>query len=74
MTGRKRVVEMELHSEAFCEVLLLDVICYELSCGRLSPEMEYLFEKHLEVCPDCQKKVAAFNSVLKEDRTVRNFG
>lgn len=55
-------------------MLLLDVIYYELLCGRLSPEMEYLFEKHLEDCPDCKKKIAAFRGVLKEDGTVRNFG
>jgi len=65
---------MELNGGTFCEVLLLDVICYEWNCGRLSPEMEYLFEKHLENCPDCQRKVAAFNSELEEDKTVRNFG
>ena len=65
---------MEFHDGAYCEVLFLDVICYELSCGRLSPEMEYLFEKHLEDCPECQKKVAAFNSILKEETAMRNFG
>ena len=65
---------MEVHDGTYCEVLLLDVICYELRFGRLSPEMEYLFEKHLEVCPECQRKVDAFNRVLKEDSAVRNFG
>ena len=65
---------MEFHGGTYCELLLLDVICYELLNGRLSPEMEYLFEKHLEDCPDCKKKVAAFRDVLKEDGTVRNFG
>ena len=65
---------MEFHGGAYCEMLLLDLICYELRSGRLSPEMEYLFEKHLEDCPDCQRKVADFNRAIKEDRTVRNFG
>jgi hypothetical protein len=65
---------MELHSAVYCEMLLLDLICYELRSGRLSPEMEYLFEKHLEDCLDCKRKVADFNRTIKEDRTVRNFG
>ena len=65
---------MEFYAAAHCEMLLMDVICYELHCGRLSPEMEYLFEKHLEDCPDCQRKVADFNREIKEDCTVRNFG
>lgn len=65
---------MELNGGTFCEVLFLDVIFYEWNFGRLSPEMKYLFEKHLENCPDCQRKVAVFNSDLAEDKAVRNFG
>jgi hypothetical protein len=65
---------MEVHNGAYCDVLFLDVICYELNCGRLSPEMEYIFEKHLEVCPDCRKKVAALNYIMREAKPVRNFG
>lgn len=57
-----------------CDVLLLDLIFYELSCGRLSPEMKYLLERHLEQCPNCRRRIHEFQSILEDDKIVRNFG
>jgi hypothetical protein len=57
-----------------CDVLLLDLICYELSCGRLSPEMKYLLERHMEQCPNCRSRIYGFLNLLEEDKVVRNFG
>jgi hypothetical protein len=61
-------------NEDACDVLLLDLICYELSCGRLSPEMKYLLERHMEQCPNCRRRINGFMDMLQEDKVVRNFG
>jgi predicted anti-sigma-YlaC factor YlaD len=65
---------MELSSRMVCQELLLDLICYEMCRGRLSTEMEYLLEKHLEQCPSCRDRIAAFRKMLQEPMIVRNFG
>lgn len=65
---------MELSHDAVCEEVLLDLLCYEKYCGHLSPEMDYLFERHLEDCPICRKKISAFQCLVEEDEIVRNFG
>jgi predicted anti-sigma-YlaC factor YlaD len=36
--------------------------------------MEYLLEKHLEQCPSCRDRIAAFRKMLQEPMIVRNFG
>jgi hypothetical protein len=65
---------MELPNETVCTELLLDLIYYEILCGRLSSEMEYLFERHLENCPSCRRKILGFNHILHSAETERNFG
>lgn len=65
---------IEVTNNAICEAVLLDVICYEKTCGRLSPEMEYLFERHLEQCPSCRRRILGFRYVLDGNEPVRNFG
>jgi hypothetical protein len=63
------------HSQrAHCKELLLDLLYYEKSCGRLSPETEYLFEKHLEKCPSCRFRIRGFMRLLQGEEIVRNFG
>jgi len=57
-----------------CEELLLDLIFYEIYCRRLSPEMEYLLERHLELCPTCRDRIIGFKSLLPNNEIVRNFG
>jgi hypothetical protein len=61
-------------SEHICMALLLDLICYELCCGRLSPEMKYLLERHIEECPDCRNRLYGFLEILGKDRIIRNYG
>ena len=57
-----------------CHKLLLDLICYEIRSKRLSPEMQYLLDEHLESCPACREKVLAFRRLLPDRNVVRNFG
>ncbi len=61
-------------NEDACGALLMDLICYELRGGRLSPEIKYLFERHLEQCPSCRQRYTGFLDLLEEDNAVRNFG
>jgi hypothetical protein len=70
----RKGVSMELSDKTFCEEILLDVICYEICRGHLSPEMEFIFEEHLERCPNCRHKILAFLRILREEKFVRNFG
>ena len=44
-----------------CVQLLMGVLCYEVSSGRLSGEMQGLLEIHLQSCDQCA--VAARNFV-----------
>lgn len=65
---------MELTHASVCKELLLDLICYEIFRGRLSPEMEHLLEMHIEQCPSCRHRMRAFRALLQEPAIVRNFG
>lgn len=56
----------------FCEELLLDIIYYEIYRGCLSSEMRYIFQKHLEQCPNCRDRYLAFMHIL-QDEPVRGF-
>jgi hypothetical protein len=61
-------------NKAICQDLLLDLICYEIRSRRLSPEMEYILEKHLEQCTSCRCKIHGFQRTIQDARIVRNFG
>jgi hypothetical protein len=65
---------MALAHESMCGNLLLDILFYEKSYGRLSPEMEYLFEQHLKTCSACRHRTLSFQRVLREPIIVRNYG
>ena len=65
---------MEISDERLCKELLLDIIHYEMRCGHVSPEMKYLFEKHLKECPSCRHSILGFQRNLPEAGIVRNFG
>jgi hypothetical protein len=62
------------NADDVCEDLLLDLIGYELCCGRLSPEMKYLLEMHLEQCASCRRRILSYLNLLSEDKAMRNFG
>ena len=72
--SRAKGVVVEFSHETVCKELLLDLICYEISRGRLSPEMEYLLEKHLERCLSCRRGILDFRSLLQKKEVVPNFG
>jgi hypothetical protein len=57
-----------------CESLLLDILFYEQSFRRLSPEMEYLLEQHLNKCPGCRHRMISFKSMLRGPEIARNYG
>jgi hypothetical protein len=57
-----------------CKRLLLDILFYEKSCSRLSPEMDYLLEQHLAKCPGCRHKILSYQRTLMEATMVRNYG
>jgi hypothetical protein len=65
---------MDITDSVGCTELLLDLIYYELVRGRLSSEMEYLFERHLEQCPNCRRRILGFHHILHETEIVRNYG
>ena len=50
------------HSE--CVKVLLDLICYEMYYGRLSPEMKLMLEDHIAKCPYCRKGIHDFMQIL----------
>ena len=47
-----------------CTETLLDLLCYEVCRGKLSPEMEEVFSSHLAECPRCRSKVFGFMEIL----------
>jgi hypothetical protein len=65
---------MDLGHGTACGKLLLDILFYEKSNGRLSPEMEYLLDQHLKKCSRCRHRVLGFQRTLMESTIVRNFG
>ena len=65
---------MEPPHDSVCKELLLDLICYEINRGRLSPEMEYLLERHLEMCLSCRREIHGFQSLLHNTEAVPNYG
>jgi hypothetical protein len=65
---------MEFAHRTVCKKLLLDMLFYEKSSGRLSPEMEYLLDQHLNKCPSCRHRILGFQRTLLEPMIVRNFG
>jgi predicted anti-sigma-YlaC factor YlaD len=65
---------MKPHAHRDCVDLLLDLVIYERYSRRLSPEMAYLFEEHLENCPSCREKILAFRQILEKELVERNFG
>jgi anti-sigma factor RsiW len=65
---------MDLQREPDCTDLLLDLVCYEILSGRLSPEMEDILHHHLNRCPACRRKALSFHQILRGDLTQRNFG
>ena len=65
---------MELSEKMVCTELLLDLISYEKLRGRLSPEMAYLFDRHLEQCTECREKITDFHRTLHGAEIMRNFG
>jgi len=65
---------MKFSDRMLCRELLLSLICYEMFRGHLSPEMERIFEMHLEDCPSCRYKILAFQQMLQEQMIAPNLG
>jgi hypothetical protein len=63
---------MKFSESAYCLEFLLDLIGYEMLRGTLSPEMGYLFQKHLEQCDTCRYRVVNFYRVLGKPEMVQN--
>jgi hypothetical protein len=55
---------MNLKDLTDCTETLLDLLCYEVCRGKLSPEMEELFSNHLAECPRCRSRVSGYMEVL----------
>jgi len=47
-----------------CLQMLLDLVCYEIQSGRLSPEMGEILTDHLADCPSCRQGVRHFQEIL----------
>ena len=64
MTSARVEAEMHLFDPSECVGILLDLICYEMHCGRLSPEMKLMLEGHLATCPSCRKGIRDLTRLL----------
>ncbi len=47
-----------------CVQIALDVICYEMHCGRLSQEMVEILEEHAASCAFCRQYIRQFNEMI----------
>ena len=56
---------MYIDEQEACIDTLIDLLCYEMSCGRLSPEMEALLALHLEDCTACRRRVRDFLELIE---------
>jgi hypothetical protein len=65
---------MKPHEGTDCVDLLLDLVFYERFRRHLSPEMEYLFQGHLETCPGCRTRILDFRRILDGQIHQRNYG
>ena len=65
---------MEFSHKTVCRELLLDLISYERYRGHLSPEIEYILERHLEQCPSCRRGILGYQNLLENKVSVPNFG
>ena len=52
-----------------CSDLLLDLLWYEIHCGRLSSEMESILACHLSECSVCRTKLSEFSGAYEEAMT-----
>ncbi len=64
---------METLPESDCVDTLLDVVCYEAFCKRLSREMEDILERHLQCCPPCRRRVAGLRRSVRKSMARKNF-
>lgn len=65
---------MKPHESSDCIETLLDLLCYEVRSGRLSPEVEYLLQDHLASCPSCRRHVAQLAVVIYGTLAYQNSG
>jgi hypothetical protein len=69
-----REATLAVREDSDCTDTLLDVVCYEAVIKRLSPEMEDIFEQHLQCCPSCRQKFLHLRLDLQMRSDCRNFG
>ncbi len=55
---------MESTDLKVCKELFLDLLCYEIHRGTISPEMKGLFEDHLVKCRYCRSKALGLFDLL----------
>jgi hypothetical protein len=65
---------MDLCEASECSEMLIDLVCYEKYVRRLSPEMERLFDVHLEHCAVCRHRADSYQEVLAQAMRHQNFG
>ena len=59
---------MSIAEDGNCLDALVDILCYEMISGRLSPETRALFAEHLEICAACRKRASDFLELAGIDR------
>jgi hypothetical protein len=59
---------MSIGEDGNCLDTLVDILCYEMICGTLSPETKALFAEHLEICAACRKRFSDFLGLAGIDR------
>lgn len=65
---------MAVSEKQMCDELLWGLLCYEICCGRLSPEMRCLLDDHMKQCPSCRKRIEGFFQMLYRTEVARNSG
>lgn len=56
---------MYIDEQEACIDMLIDLLCYEMSCGRLSPEMKDLLACHLANCTACRRRAHNFLELIE---------
>jgi hypothetical protein len=54
------------HEMPNCAEVLLDLVCYEISRGKLSPEMRAILADHLAKCGFCRTHFLNFKRLMEE--------
>jgi hypothetical protein len=56
-----------------CAEILLDLVCYEIFRGKLSPEMRAILADHLAKCRFCRTNFLNFKRLMEEKAPIITY-